>query len=576
MAKSAQHKTESELSEALSQGKSLLLSIGTFSVFVNLLMLTGPLFMLQVYDRVLGSRSEETLTALVILVALLYGIMGVLDYVRGRVAARMGAEFQATLDQRVFDAVLRRSVLPSERAQPSHGLKDLEAVQRFMGAPVLFAIFDMPWVPIFVAMIFVFHFWLGIVALIGGTALITITLLNQRLTRKPVGDANEAAAQADAFAEHLREESEAIQGLGMRQAVLDRWQTIRNKALAAQITSSDRTGTFTTMSKTFRFFLQSFILAAGAFLVLKGEVTAGAMIASSILLGRALAPVEQAIGGWPLYLRAKTGWARLEDLLANTPKVPERTELPRPKARLVVDQISVIPPGEKVATLRMLSFDVHPGQALGVIGQSAAGKSTLARVLTGIWYPASGKVRIDGASLDQYTNEKLGEYIGYLPQDVSLFGATIAENIARMGQPDDKQVVEAARKAGAHEMILQLPQGYDTVIHPGGGRLSGGQKQRIGLARALYGNPVLLVLDEPNSNLDSVGSKALNEAIRLTKEAGNSVIIMAHRPSGIAECDQILVLEAGMRKAFGPRDEVLKSQLQNYKQVASVVQGDKA
>ncbi|MEO1551056.1 MAG: type I secretion system permease/ATPase, partial [Pseudomonadota bacterium] len=509
-----------ELDKALSKGRGLFLSIGIFSIFVNLLMLTGPLFMLQVYDRVLGSRSEETLTALFLLVALLYGIMGLVDYARGRVAARIGAEFQTTLDSRVFDATLRRAVLPDERSRPASGLKDLEAVQKFMSSPVLFAIFDMPWAPIFIAGIFIFHPLLGLTAVAGGLVLVTLTALNQYFTRKPVREAHGVTAQADALAEQLREESEMIQGMGMRPAVIQRWRAVRDKALDSQITSADRSGTFTTSSKSFRFFLQSAMLAVGAYLVLQGEVTAGAMIAASILLGRALAPIEQAIGGWPLLQRAREGWTNLVDLLGRTPPPPPVTELPRPRAILDVQQISVMPPGEQVATLRMLSFRLDPGQALGVIGPSAAGKSTLARVLTGIWRPASGKVRLDGAALEQYSHEHLGQYIGYLPQDITLFGATIAENIARMGEPDSARVVAAAKKAGAHEMILKLPKGYDTVIHPGGGRLSGGQRQRIGLARALYSDPVLLVLDEPNSNLDAPGAKALNTAIRQMKEDG--------------------------------------------------------
>ncbi len=560
-----------ELQQALSKGRGLFLSIGIFSVFVNLLMLTGPLFMLQVYDRVLGSRSEETLAAMFILVGLLYAMMGLLDYARGRVAARIGASFQNTLDNRVFEAVLRRSVLPDERSKPNSGLKDLEAVQRFMSAPVLFALFDMPWAPIFIAGIFIFHPLLGTVSLIGGLVLVTLTIINQLMTRKPVGEANQASAHADALAEQMREESEVIQGMGMRPAVIKRWASVREKALESQISSADRTGTFTTMSKTFRFFLQSAILAVGAYLVLQGEVTAGAMIAASILLGRALAPVEQAIGGWPLFQRARGGWEALNELLSTTPEEQNRTPLPRPRAILDVQQINVVPPGEQIATLRALSFQLEPGQALGVIGPSAAGKSTLARVLTGIWRPASGKVRLDGAALEQYSHADLGLHIGYLPQDVHLFGATVAENIARLQEPDPQKVVAAAKKAGAHEMILKLPSGYDTLIHPGGGRLSGGQKQRIGLARAIYGDPVLLVLDEPNSNLDSQGAKALNAAIKGMKAEGKSVIIMAHRPSGIAECDLIMVMENGMRKAFGPRDEVLKEQLQNYQQVAAAV-----
>jgi len=561
-----------ELKEALRKGRSLFVTVGIFSFFVNLLMLTGPLFMLQVYDRVLGSRSEATLVALVILVAILYLIMGLLDHARGRILARVGAEFQSGMDRRVFEAVLKRSVVPMERSRPATGLKDLEACQRLMSSPALFAVFDMPWVPIFIGAIFIFHPLLGYLAVGGGVFLVAVTLLNQLVTRKPVNEANGMSAAADSFAESIREEGEIIQGLGMRGAVLNRWRSYRDRALDAQISSSDLTGTFSISSKTFRLFLQSMMLAVGAYLVLRGELTPGAMIAGSILLGRALAPVEQAIGQWPLVIRARQGWASLAELLEKTPKDPQRTELPVPRAIMDAQQITVIPPGEQIATLRMVSFRIEPGQAMGVIGPSGAGKSTLARAILGIWRPASGKVRLDGASLDNYDPDILGQHIGYLPQDVALFNGTIAENIARMlDQPDAKLVVQAAKKAGAHDMILKMPDGYDTKIAGGNGRLSGGQKQRIGLARAMYGNPVLLVLDEPNSNLDSVGSEALNQAIRQMKIDGQSVIIMAHRPAAIAECELILYIEGGMRKAFGPRDEVLREQLKNYSQVAGAI-----
>ena len=568
----APHSQSGELETTLLKARGAFLSIGLFSIFVNMLMLTGPLFMLQVYDRVIGSRSEETLAALFLLVALLYGIMGVLDYARGRIAARIGAEFQSALDARVFDVVLRRAVLTDERARPSSGLRDLESIQKFLSAPVMFAVFDIPWTPIFIAAIFIFHPWLGWLAVAGGLFLICVTILNQILSAKPVREAAIATAQADTFAESVREEGEIVQGLGMRKAVLDRWRVKRDAALEAHITSADLSGSFSSLSKTFRFFLQSAMLALGAYLVLQNEMTAGAMIAGSILMGRALAPIEQAIGGWPLLQRARQGWKDLRELLGRTPEEPARTPLPRPNSILEAQQVTVVPPGEQVATLRMLSFRLEPGQALGVIGPSAAGKSTLARVLTGIWRPASGKIRLDGAALDQYSHEDLGKHIGYLPQDVAIFGGTVAENIARLAEnPDPAMVVAAAQKAGAHEMILKLSNGYDTVITPGGGRLSGGQKQRLGLARAMYGDPAILILDEPNANLDAQGSDALNAAIRQMKAQGRSVIIMAHRPAGIAECDLIMVVEDGMRKAYGPRDEVLKSQLKNFNQVAGTI-----
>jgi PrtD family type I secretion system ABC transporter len=544
-------------------------AIAAFSTVVNLLMLVSPLYMLQVYDRVVPGRSRETLVALTILVTALFAIMGILDYIRGRIAARIGATIQERLDSRVFTAALRRAVLGSERSKPSSALKDLESVQRLAASPVLFAVFDMPWAPVFIAAIYSFHPWMGHLALAGGIFLVIATCLNQRLTRKPEIEATAATLQGDAFAETIRQQSEMIQALGMRGTVLRRWNELRRRSLEAQIASSDRVSQFATMTKTFRYFLQSAMLGLGAYVVIRGEMSAGAMIAGSILMGRALAPVEQAIAGWPLVIRARQGWSNLKTLLENTPEQETPTALPRPRAYLDVSQLTVVPPEQQKASLRMLDFRLRPGQALGVIGISASGKSTLARALTGIWRPSGGTVRLDGAALSHYDADVLGSYIGYLPQDVVLFDGTVAENIARMSaEPDPLKVVSAARKAGAHEMILELPQGYDTPVSAGGSRLSGGQKQRIALARAFYGDPVLMVLDEPNSNLDSAGQDALNLAIRQAKEEDKVIIIMAHRPAGIAECDTILIIEAGVSKAFGPRDEVLKAHVRNYAQVA--------
>ncbi len=567
---------ERELKAALKTGRGLFWAVLLFSVFINILMLTGPLFMLQVYDRVLGSRSEETLVALSILVTALFAIMGFLEYARGRVAGRIGARLQSLLDDRVFEVLLNRSVIGRERARPATGLKDLEAVEKFLSSPVFFAIFDIPFTPFFVAAIFLFHPYMGWMAVAGGLILVGITFANQVFTKKPVALAGSAAMESDAMAEEMRQEGEAVRGLGMKSAAVARWHVRRAEALKQSIASTDLTGTFATMSKTFRFFLQSAMLALGAWVVLRGEMTAGAMIAGSILLGRALAPIEAAIGQWPQVLRARQGWQSLKVILSSVPANAQRTPLPKPRAILEAHQLTVVPPGEETATLRMLSFRLEPGNALGVIGASASGKSTLARVLTGIWKPAAGVVRLDGASIDQYGEDDLGKHLGYLPQDVVLFNGTIAENIARLEKsPDPAKVVAAAQKAGAHEMIKQMPQGYDTIISKNGGRLSGGQKQRIGLARAMYGDPMVLVLDEPNSNLDAEGSNALNSAIRTMKTQGKSVIIMAHRPAGIAECDLLLVIDKGTRKAFGPRDQVLKEQLKNFEQIAPTLRGEK-
>ena len=562
------HKGRTELWDARAESRSLFWMAFIFSIFVNLLMLTGPLYMLQVYDRVLGSRSEETLLALSMLVAFLYAMMGLLDYARGRVLARIGARFQDKLDRRVFSAMLRKSAIGAKEDNKT-GLRDLEAVQTLLSSPALLALFDMPWTPLFLAAIFIFHPWLGYLALCGGSILIALALINQRLTKQPQLDASINSMQANRLSDEIMDETEIIQGLGMRNASFDRWQTVREKALESSLTKSDRSGSITTLTKTLRLFLQSAMLGLGAYLVLQGEMTAGAMIAGSILLGRALAPIEAAVGQWALVQRAQLGWQSLMELLTEVPEYKPRTPLPRPAARLTAEQVTVIPPGEKQATLRMLSFEVKPGTALGVIGPSGAGKSTLAKAITGVWPTAGGKIRLDRAALDQYDPDVLGKHIGYLPQKVSLFDGTIGENIARLDpNANPAQIVDAAKKAAAHELILKQPQGYDTPVASARGRLSGGELQRIGLARALYGAPVLLVLDEPNANLDNDGSEALNVAIRGMKKDGRSVIIMAHRPSAIRECDTLLVLDGGMRRAFGPRDEVLKDTVQNHANIA--------
>lgn len=556
-----------ELRRVRNRSRGLYWAVALFSLFANLLMLTGPLYMLQVYDRVLGSGSEETLIALSVLVVFLYAVMGVLDYTRGRIMARVGARFQFDLDRRVFDAVVRKSAVAPD-LRTNAGLADLEAVQRLMTSPVLMAAFDAPWTPIFFAAIFLFHPMLGWLAVGGALVLVAITVANQLLSRESQAQAGVAGQAAGAMSDQIRVEAEMVQAMGMRDAAFTRWQQTRGRALAQQLRATDVGGTFSAMTKTLRLFLQSAMLGLGAWLVLKNQMTPGAMIAGSILLGRALAPVELALNQWPVVQRGRLGWANLAELLGAVSEESARTTLPRPKARLTAKGLTVVAPGEKQAALKSLSFQVEPGQAVGVIGPSGAGKSTLARTLTGVWAPAGGAVRLDGAALEHYGTETLGRHIGYLPQRVQLFDGTIAENIARLSpNPDDAKVVKAARMAAAHEMILELPDGYDTQIRAGQVRLSGGQMQRIGLARALYDDPVIVVLDEPNSNLDNIGSQALNHAIRQMKASGRSVLIMAHRPAAIQECDTLLVLDGGMRMAFGPKDEVLAGMVKNHREI---------
>lgn len=559
-----------ELRAALADSRSAFVAIAVFSFFVNMLVLTGSIYSLQVYDRVLTSRSEPTLVVLTLLLIALYAIMGVLDHMRARIAARIGARFAAKLEMRVFRIVTDRTMLASQGINTSTAMRDLDSIQRALASPAAFSVFDVPWTPVFVFLIYLFHPLMFFIGVAGGLILVALTWLNQNGTKENQEKAMNTARLSEEWTGTLQREADTVRALGMRNSTAIRWQRFRQDMLHANIDYSDQNGFYSITSKTFRIFLQSAILGAGAWLAIQGHISSGAMLASSIIIGRALSPIEGMIGQWALIQRAIQGWKSLSDVLTKVPAEAPRTTLPKPRAILDVQNISVVPPGERMPTLRNLSFELRPGQALGVIGQSGSGKSTLARVLTGVWPIQAGKVRLDGAAIDQYNVDDLANYVGYLPQDVALFEGTIAENIARLSlEVDSEKVVSAAQKAAAHDLVVKLGQGYDTKLPAQGQRLSGGQKQRIGLARALYGDPVLLVLDEPNANLDAEGSAALNIAIRNAKKEGRSVVIMAHRPAAIEECDLILILEGGNRVAFGPRDEVLKQHLKNYQSIGS-------
>ncbi len=463
----------------------------------------------------------------------------------------------------------KAAVLPDQLT--TSGCADLDTLRRVIASPVASAGFDLPWTPVFFGVIFIFHPLLGLLALGGAGVLIALTLANQMLSvRNQAASAHHAQAAAT-FAEQLRSEAESVRAMGMTGAAFVRWQRAQDQALGAEMAAGHTGAGFSVFGRVLRLLLQSAMLGLGAWLVLRQEMTPGGMIAGSILLGRALAPVEVLLNQWSMVQQARQSWRNLALLLGEVPGEATRTALPEPAARLAVQGITVVPPGERIAALKSVSFSVVPGQAVGVIGPSGTGKSTLARALVGAWPVAGGHIRLDHAALDQYDPEALGRHIGYLPQRVQLFDGTIAENIARLDpDPDDAAVIAAAQMAGAHEMILALPKGYDTRVTAGRLRLSGGQLQRIGLARALYGNPVIVILDEPNSNLDNAGSAALNHAIRQVKEAGRSVLIMAHRPAAIHECDMLLVLDGGMRVAFGPKEEVLRGMVKNARSIQAV------
>ena len=538
------------LQKQLRKHAATLVMILVFSTFTNLLMLASPLFMLQVYDRVLNSRSEPTLIVLFLLITVLFASYGILDFIRGRLAANIGVAIQNVLDPDVFRAALASA--------HSHELNDIQTVKRFFSSPLALAGFDLLWSPLFWGLLYLFHPWLGGLALIGGMLLVGIAALNQTMGHRASDIAARAAAQNTEQAEQFKTTRETISALGMMDAVKARWLAARSQAVAAEHIFSNRTGGFGSLTRTIRFYLQSAMLALGAYLVLHGDLSPGAMVASSIMLGRMLSPIEQLISGWGQLVRFRQVWKSVNAVLGTLPAENTKTPLPRPAPRLDVSSVSVASPNAPWI-LRQIEFSLAPGQALGVVGESGAGKSALARVLAGTLDCTHGEIRLGHAALGQYEQQALGKLIGYLPQTVALYDGTIAENIARL-DPDAKpqDIIRAAQTAGAHEMVLALPGGYDTQLQGRAPQLSGGQIQRLGLARAVYGDPVLLILDEPTAHLDAKGSAALNKAVQSLKENGRAIVIMTHRPAAIVECDQVLYLEKGQVRAVGPREEILR------------------
>ncbi len=545
------------LPAAISVSRPAFIAIGIFSFFINLLMLTGPLFMLQIYDRVLASRSLPTLTVLFFLVAALFLVMGLLELIRSRVLGRIGTHVAQRIHERLFDAVMQTGLRGGGNKQAGAPLRELDVIQQYLSGPGFTLWFDAPWVPIYMWVIFLFHPWLGWLAVAAALFLFFIALLNDWRARAPLRDAGIVAVEAHQLAETGQRNGEALAAMGMLGALRSRWSEKHLAALYSQTQARDRAGTLSALSKSFRLFVQSAMLAAGAVFVINGEITPGVMIAASIILGRALQPIEQAIVHWRGYVRYRQAKKVISDLLDNSPRPTEKTSLPKPKGLLEVRELHVAAPGSKDLILRNINFSLNAGKILGVIGDSAAGKTTLARVLTGVWKAVGGEIRIDGASHDQWHPDELGRYIGYLPQDVELFDGTIAENISRLEKnPDSDAIILAAEQAGVHDMIKHLG-GYETDIGAKGSNLSAGQRQRIALARALYGAPVLIVLDEPNSNLDEKSERALFIAINGMRERGQTVVIVTHRHNILALADDLLVLHASRQVAWGGREKVL-------------------
>jgi len=560
--------TRSDLQEAIWLCRGSFIAAGFFSLFINFLMLAPALYMLQLYDRVITSGSESTLLMLTLIMVVLFTTMGSLEWVRSQLLVRVSARLEIVLNERLFGATFKQALYSGGAKESSQPLDDLAGLRQFLTSNGLIAFFDAPWMPIYIAVMFMFHQWYGWMAVATVIVLSILALINEKISSKPIKEANELAITGRGLVNKNLRNAEVVDSMGMLDGLRQRWLQGSNKILFLHDKASARASAITSISKTTRMMAQSLVLGLGAYLVLAQELTPGLMIAGSILLGRALAPIDLMIGSWKGFVAARGQYHRLNEVLLKIPKDKEKMALPAPAGEISVDNIVIAPPGSRSPVVRGVTLSLSPGESLGIIGPSAAGKSTLARAILGIWPALSGKVRLDGVDVFDWDRTELGPYIGYLPQDIELFEGTIAENISRFGELDPDAVVAAAKLADVHEMILGLAEGYDTVIGAAGGVLSGGQRQRIGLARAVYGEPKLILLDEPNSNLDEQGEIALAKALYALKQNAVTVIIITHRPAILGVLDKILLLKDGQMVTFGPRDEILK-QLQKKMQSTS-------
>ena len=561
----------SELKKSLLSAKKSFIMVGLFSMFINILMLVPPLYMLQLYDRVLGSRSQDTLIMLTLIVVVLFITMGLLEVVRSRVLVRVGNKLDSMLSQRIFD-----NLFELERKAPGRSssmpLNDLTQVRQFMTGNGLFAFFDAPWMPIYIIVLFIFHPAFGFFAIFAAIVLVGITVANEYSTKEKLAEANNLSRASTIYVDSNIRNAEVVNAMGMRNNISKIWADKYYGFLNAQNIASDSAGVWSNLSKSLRVMFQSLILGLGAYLAINMEVTPGMMIAASIIMGRALAPLDLIIGSWKGFSSARSSYERIEGLLNDFPKDKEYMQLPAPKGEITLENVVVIPPSGTVPSLKGISMKIEKGDVVGIIGPSAAGKSSLARVMLGLWPLTNGVARIDKADISQWDREDLGKYVGYLPQDIELFEGTVSQNIARFGEVEPEKVVEAASKAGVHEMILKLPEGYDTKIGPGGASLSGGQRQRIGLARALYNNPVFIVLDEPNSNLDDVGEAALVEAIKTLRAGGTTVVIITHRTNVLQATNKLALINNGVLELYGNTNDVLNAIAQKQQAAAGQAQ----
>ncbi|MEO6563902.1 MAG: type I secretion system permease/ATPase [Nitrosospira sp.] len=547
---------KTEIAQVLVSFKGAFRTVGVFSAIINLLLLVPALYMLQVYDRVLASHNETTLLMLTLMVLGAYLFMSALELVRSFVLIRVGALLDMKMNKRIYTAAFEQN-LKRAGGNAGQALQDLTTIRQFLTGQGLFAFFDAPWFPIYLAVIFLFDPLLGLFALIGTAVLVVLAFVNEAVSKKPLEEANTVAITSSNLATNNLRNAEVIAAMGMLPNLIARWLKLNSRFLELQAEASQKAGVISSVTKFVRVSLQSLILGLGALLVLQGKITPGMMIVTAILMGRALSPVEQLISIWKSWSSTRSAYQRLNELLEANPARETGMTLPKPLGDLSVEGVTAAPPGSTVAVLKNLSFTIAPGDVLGIIGPSGTGKSTLARLLVGVWPAAMGTVRLDGADVYHWNKDELGPHIGYLPQDIELFAGTVGENIARFGEIDSEKVVLAAKRAGIHEMILHLPQGYDTSLGDGGAGLSGGQKQRLGLARAMYGDPSLIVLDEPNSNLDEVGEQALIEAIGDLRAHGKTIVVISHRSNVLRTTTKLLVLVDGKVQLFGPTSQVL-------------------
>lgn len=536
---------------------------------INILMLVPSIYMLQIYDRVVPTGNRSTLLMLTLIMFALFVTMSLLEWVRSQILVRVSTRLETLLNDRVFGIAYKQSLYSGGQRATTQPLDDLTALRQFLTGNGLFAFFDAPWMPIYIALMFVFHSWYGWFSVITAIILVIVAIVNERATAKTLEEANKMAMSGRMLLNKNLRNAEVIEAMGMLGSVRQRWQATAEKVLVLQSVASSKAGLIAAASKVIRLTSQSLILGVGAYLVIEREISPGLMIAGSILLGRALAPIDMIIATWKGFISARGQYRRLQEALTQIAADKEKMPLPPPSGRFQLEEAQVVPPGSKIPVIKSLSFSIEAGDSVGVLGPSGAGKSTLARALLGIWPTSSGKIRLDGAEVSAWNRDQLGPYLGYLPQDIELFDGSISENIARFGTVDPEKVVAAAKMADVHELILRLPEGYDTVIGGSGGALSGGQRQRIGLARALYGNPVAVVLDEPNSNLDEQGDSALANALQRLKQNKVTVILVTHRNSVLSRVDKLLILNDGQLALYGPRDQVIAHLQRNAAAAAS-------